>query len=316
MKKFLGILLAIGILAAIFSDNDDQSSTTTTNTNTISTNAQTADMSKRSIPSDCDATSEITGKKYNVIGSAINVRNGPGESFDKIINKKATSILKTTQYISIDDTTTVFEECTKGGWSWIRVIEPDWLQDSYKGWVATKFLAKGQDISGDNYVEKISSSRAGELGFLPENACLFLASIPGMALPSGNSYGQLLGSDDYSCGTQYKDIGSGFPLSNNISYYARGTPNHAKRLRVLLNINQPDTDKEAHTVFVQAAQTLFQSAFASALPKEIAQAIADGKPGQWKHAGYAIELKKENWPTGKGHEFNFVIRDPDFVKGN
>lgn len=151
MKKLLGILLAIGILAAIFSGNDDQP-------NTTSTSAQSANVSKRSIPSDCDATSGITGKKYNVIGSGIDVRNGPGHSFNKIVNQKTTSILKTTQYISIDDTTTVFEECTKGGWSWIRVVDPDWLQDSHRGWVETKFLDKGQDVGGDKYARKISSS--------------------------------------------------------------------------------------------------------------------------------------------------------------
>lgn len=100
----------------------------------------------------------VTGKKYNVLGSGINVRKGPGTSFEKIINKKATSILKTTQYISIDDTTTVFEECTKDGWSWIRVIDPDWLQDSHRGWVASKYLDKGQDVGGDKYARKISSS--------------------------------------------------------------------------------------------------------------------------------------------------------------
>ncbi len=37
-------------------------------------------------------------------------------------------------------------------------MEPDWLQDSHKGWVESKYLDKGQDIGGDKYARKISSS--------------------------------------------------------------------------------------------------------------------------------------------------------------
>jgi hypothetical protein len=66
--------------------------------------------------------------------------------------------LEGTHYVNIDDTTIVFEECTKNGWSWIRVVEPDWLQDSHRGWVQSTHLDKGQDLPGDGYVRKISSS--------------------------------------------------------------------------------------------------------------------------------------------------------------
>lgn len=151
MKKLFGIIIAIFVLGMIFSGGEK-------NTKKKSVASQIPKPASISIPAACDDSTSITGKQYNVLGSSINVRKGPGTSYEKIINQKATKILKTTHYISIDDTTTVFEECTKDGWSWIRVVEPDWLQDSHRGWVASKFIDKGQDIGGDKYTRKISSS--------------------------------------------------------------------------------------------------------------------------------------------------------------
>ncbi|MCG8096018.1 MAG: hypothetical protein JAZ17_20765 [Candidatus Thiodiazotropha endolucinida] len=151
MIKVMGFILAIIILFAIFSGNDDKPKTAGSSSKPTATVAKIP-------PSACDASTVITGKKYSVLGSGINVRKGPGTGYDKIINQKATSMLKTTKYISIDDTTTIYEECTKDGWSWIRVVDPDWLQNSHSGWVVSKFIDKGQDIGGGKYTRKISSS--------------------------------------------------------------------------------------------------------------------------------------------------------------
>ena len=97
----------------------------------------------------CGSSSIKTGKTYKISGSGINVRKGPGTNFSKIVNQKATSILKTTQYITIDNSVTVYEECSQGTWSKIRVTDPDWLSQSHRGWVASKFLrGKKIDSSG------------------------------------------------------------------------------------------------------------------------------------------------------------------------
>ncbi len=150
MKNLIIVIVAVGIAIALFSGNDDSSKKKVATANTSQPSSQ--------VPAACKDGATITGKQYNVVGSGINVRQGPGTNYDKIINQKATNILKTTQYISIDDTTVVFEECTKGEWSWIRVVQPDWLQTSHRGWVLTKYLDKGQDIGGNPYARKISSS--------------------------------------------------------------------------------------------------------------------------------------------------------------
>ncbi|WP_130538158.1 SH3 domain-containing protein [Thiomicrorhabdus indica] len=151
MKKNVRGLIAMVVLGVALSGCDESPRTQTAS-------SQSSTSMKHKPPAACDASTVITGKKYNVLGSGINVRKGPGASYEKIINQKATSIIKTTQYITIDDTTTVFEECTKEGWSWIHVTNPDWLKDSHRGWVASKFLDKGQNIGGDKYASKISSS--------------------------------------------------------------------------------------------------------------------------------------------------------------
>lgn len=98
---------------------------------------------------ECGSSSTKTGKTYKVNGSDINVRSGPGTNYDKIINQKASSILKKNIYVTIDNTVTVFEECTQGEWSKVKVTDPDWLSKSHRGWVLSKFLRKKQtDASG------------------------------------------------------------------------------------------------------------------------------------------------------------------------
>lgn len=147
-------LWLIGFIAS----NDTTTPRSTTSSVASSTSSPQKKVSTPSMPPQCIAGSVKTGKKYNVVGSGINVRSGPGTNHDKIINQKATSILKKTQYITIDDSTIVFEECTNGEWSYIRVLEPDWLRDSHRGWVHGKFLDKGQlPPSADKYERKISS---------------------------------------------------------------------------------------------------------------------------------------------------------------
>ena len=106
----------------------------------------------------CDDGSVHTGAQFEVIGSDHELRSGPGKKYDRIINTTATSMSTKTQYMSIDDSTTIYEECTNQGWSWIRVIKPDWLQDSHRGWVETKYIDKGSlSESGNKNVAKIPS---------------------------------------------------------------------------------------------------------------------------------------------------------------
>lgn len=97
----------------------------------------------------CGSTSKKTGQSYKVNGSGINVWTGPGTSFDRIVNQKATRIMGKTHYVTIDNSVTVFEECSQGEWSRVRVTDPDYLSQSHRGWVESKVLrGKKVDSSG------------------------------------------------------------------------------------------------------------------------------------------------------------------------
>jgi hypothetical protein len=47
-------------------------------------------------------TKEAKETIYFIEGEDITLRRGPGESFDKIVNEKATKMLKETRYVQVD----------------------------------------------------------------------------------------------------------------------------------------------------------------------------------------------------------------------
>jgi len=79
---------------------------------------------------------------YNVEGERIILRSGPGENFDKIINKKASALLKEDHYTEVDYTVKVIILDSKDGWSKIKVTEPDYLSKSHVGWMPTEHIVK------------------------------------------------------------------------------------------------------------------------------------------------------------------------------
>jgi len=90
----------------------------------------------------CGPKSVRTGNILGVTGTDINIRLGPGTNYEKIVNQKATNIFKKTMYAHVDNSVTVREICRQGDWSRIDVIEPDWLRESHRGWVASRFLRR------------------------------------------------------------------------------------------------------------------------------------------------------------------------------
>ncbi|NTH51607.1 hypothetical protein G6L09_11560 [Agrobacterium rhizogenes] len=82
------------------------------------------------------------------------LRSAASETADRIVNEKATSILKKTHYQQVDPSTTVkIIGCTED-WSQINITEPSWL-NFVQGWVPNDVL-RGIDRSADGtrvYVE-------------------------------------------------------------------------------------------------------------------------------------------------------------------
>ena len=85
---------------------------------------------------------EETPKYYKLIGEEISIRVGPGEEYDKLINKKATEKFGETMYCHADYSFLVEIIEEKEGWTKIRTIKPKHLSKTYNGWIPTSSIKK------------------------------------------------------------------------------------------------------------------------------------------------------------------------------
>ncbi len=88
------------------------------------------------------ATDEKTGDVYAVKGSIINIRQGPGTEFERVIDIEASEKLGTTEYAKVSKGHIVRVNCRQGNWSQINVLSPDWLRKSHRGWVMSRFISR------------------------------------------------------------------------------------------------------------------------------------------------------------------------------
>ena len=110
------------------------------------------------MPAECVAGSSKTGREFIPRQGDIPIFQGPGEDTGRIVNKKASEMLGRTHYVQIDESTTIYEECVNGQWSYIRLISPDYLRHSHKGWILSKFVNEAlQEDPEAGYDSKISS---------------------------------------------------------------------------------------------------------------------------------------------------------------
>lgn len=97
----------------------------------------------------CGSGSTSSGRQLRIKGADVVLRSAPNAKGERLINQKATQILKAKQYLTIDHTVTVIEECTQGEWARVRVKEPEWLRDTHVGWVQSRSLrVQKKDGSG------------------------------------------------------------------------------------------------------------------------------------------------------------------------
>lgn len=98
-------------------------------------------------------TNTSTPNKTDVENSIFDIKDKsylfsePKPTSKKLINEKATQVLKETTYLSIDRSCRVQILETSGEWSRIQVIEPNWLYHSHIGWVKTDVIEMGNKNS-------------------------------------------------------------------------------------------------------------------------------------------------------------------------
>lgn len=76
--------------------------------------------------------------KYSIIGTGIALRDGPGNSSERLINKKASESLGETVFLEVDNSCKVEILERDKEWSKIAVVEPDWLKNTHIGWIESK----------------------------------------------------------------------------------------------------------------------------------------------------------------------------------
>ena len=113
-----------------------------------------------------EAGATQTGKPYKIKGSEVNVRQGPGVKYNQVINQKSSAILHKKDYVHVDNTTIVYEECSVNGWSKVRVTAPDYLSQSHRGWIMSKFLRE-KKINASGFEEFTADDFIWTKGILP-----------------------------------------------------------------------------------------------------------------------------------------------------
>jgi hypothetical protein len=149
----------------------------------------------------------------------------------------------------------------------------------------------------------ITSAEAALVVTSPATACALLNNI-GLATGGWkNRY-----DNEFGCSSPYKEVGTGFPLANNLAYYPEGDRNTVAQLRLVLNVNNKSQAASGHSSLLSATDTLSEKAAGLKLPQSIKKAITKGNPIKIKLGQASVEVKRDNWPSGKGYEIHVIFK--------
>ena len=135
----------------------------------------------------------------------------------------------------------------------------------------------------------------------PQEVCNILSK-------SGLSTGEWKNNYGYGCNSSYKEIGSGSPLTNNLAYYVDGDKNFVSQAKLVLNINNKSQATSAISALISSSEELSVKLTGEKLPQIIKDAITRGKAIKAKAGKAVIEVKRDDWPTGKGYELHVIFK--------
>ena len=137
----------------------------------------------------------------------------------------------------------------------------------------------------------------------PSKVCAFLNDIGLATRGWKNRY-----DDIFGCSSEYKELGSGYPLANNLAYYSEGSKGAASYVKLVININVRASAAAAHEELLKAARALSVKATGQQLPQSLVEAIKKGAKASQKVGPATINVVRDDWPTGKGYEVQVVIK--------
>lgn len=137
----------------------------------------------------------------------------------------------------------------------------------------------------------------------PFQACALLDEIGLVTSDWRNNYDQ-----EFGCSSGYKQIGSGFPLANNLAFYVEGNNNSVTLAYLMLNINNKTSASSAHKELLKAAKILSNKQTGKQLSPKLIGAITKGSNTSQKVGNAMVDIARRDWPTGRGYEVKVTIK--------
>ncbi|WP_321833745.1 hypothetical protein [Pseudomonas kulmbachensis] len=137
----------------------------------------------------------------------------------------------------------------------------------------------------------------------PESVCAFLSNLD----LKGRKWTDY-GDGTSGCASNYKDIGSGSPMANNLAFYATGSDSTVDQVKLVLNFNQVKSVGMSISALGKASEKLSLEALGAPLPNSIKKAIVLGQPLTAAAGTGTIEVVRDIWPTGKGYEVQVIMK--------
>ncbi len=140
---------------------------------------------------------------------------------------------------------------------------------------------------------------------VPSKVCALLAD-QGLKGRKWTQYGD----GNAGCASDYREIGDGLPLPNNLAFYGNGQGETVYSVKLVLNYNQPGSaaaSTAATKALLSASEKMAQRTLGVKLPKSIATAIDWGRAEKVSVGMGSIEVFREDWPEDKGYEIHVIM---------
>lgn len=235
-----------------------------------------------------ESSGEIQAEpKYYAVKENIDILMLPSTSSKKLINEKASSITKETEYCGLDKSCKLVILEVKGKYSKIKVIEPNWLTDTYIGWVPTSILMEfGSIVPAKAVPSKI-------VAFNNVNGLIVSLSQNGLgnlgSWRSDDIGGFMSITEYYRFGAVSKVNG----LENNLAYYLEsGNETYVEKLTLVLNIFNSYERKSALSKFRITIEKTFKSLKLSPPPRLISS-LGEPKAYSYTNKVFKVGLERE-----------------------
>ena len=119
---------------------------------------------------------------------------------------------------------------------------------------------------------------------------------------------EIIYKEKYGCNSSYKQLGSGWPLANNLAFYVDGTADLVTQVKLILNINDRESAYSAHQKLLKVAKALNIKVTGKQLTQPLKDAIKKGHNATQKIGVSIVEVLRKDWPTGMGYEIQVIIK--------